>query len=84
MVDQAVDDAFGAHFVLEHFAPVAESSIRCDDRAGALIAGVEDIEDVLALFLVAGQPAKLVDDEEGGFGIKLHGLVDAMVGLGGA
>ena len=84
MVDQSVDDAFGADIVLEYFAPVAEGPIGCNQGACAFIAGVQDIEDVFALFLIDREPAQFIDDEEGGLGIKLHGLVDAMVGLGGA
>ena len=52
VVDESVDDAPGADRVMEYFAPFFEDSIRRNDGGGSFIAGVDDVEKVLALFLV--------------------------------
>ncbi len=52
MVDESVDDATCADHVMEYFAPFFEDPIRRNDGGSSFIAGIDDVEEVLALFLV--------------------------------
>ena len=50
MVDETVDDAFGADHVVEDRAPIFEGSVGRDDRGATFIAGVDDVEGARLVF----------------------------------
>ncbi len=61
MVHEAVDHGGGHHVVTEDFAPAAEGFVGCDDQAGALVAGGDELEEQVGCLGLERYVSDLVD-----------------------
>jgi hypothetical protein len=61
-VDEPVDHGCGDHVVAEDFAPAAERLVGCDDQAGPLVSGGNQLEEQVGGLGLEGDVADFVDD----------------------
>lgn len=62
-VDEAVYDCFSGDVIGDHFTPVFQRKLRCDDRAFVLIAFLEDVVQILGHCLRKCFDSKVVEDQ---------------------
>ena len=74
VMDDAVDESSGHDFVAENSSPLFEPLVGGEDRGGALVATVDELEEKHGPTLTDGQVADLVHYEERWIGQSLEAM----------
>ena len=82
VMDEAVDESGGPDFVAENSTPLLEPFVGGQDRGGALVATVDELEEEHSPALTDGQVADLVHYQERGIGQGLEAMGQAAGCLG--
>src|SRR5215216_6344776 len=64
VVEEAVEDRGGEHFVAEELGPLGGRLVRGDDRRAARVAALDDLEEAVGVLAPERQKAGLVEDQE--------------------
>lgn len=64
VVEEAVEKGRSDNMVAEHFSPIDEAAVRCQDHDARLVASVDELEEQAAATRRHWKMADLVDDEE--------------------
>ena len=64
VVDEPVDHGGGDGGVAEDFSPASKGFVGCDDEAGSLVAGADELEEQVGGLGFEGDVADFVDDDE--------------------
>jgi hypothetical protein len=74
VVEQPVQQRRGDDRIAEHLAPFGEAAVGCQDHGTLLAAGVDELEEAVAVARRDRQIADLVDDEQ----VRALQLADAL------
>ena len=80
-LEESVDGGIGEHAVREHLTPFRDIAIRCQHQSSAVLAPIDEIEDLFGDLAVHGDRCPIIDDPELAGEYALEELIERALGL---